>query len=352
MDLMSLAAVRRAKAALDLVQTGNAKPLSGQFSFARMLQSMSHGGLDGFERETLEEVGRRSGKPFDVVRPYVPFELLARDLTTDVASAGGYLVDTSTMAAQDILRAYSVVGGLGISVTAGLSANAEMPRTTTKGTAYWLTNEATDTTESTPALSMIANTPKTAGAFLEFSRNFSRQPQAEGYVRRELLGTVGEAVDAAVLSGTGTAGQPTGIVNVPGIGTTTGTSLAQAGVVEMKRKVSAANGPDNGTAFVGTPAVRELLEKRERATGLGFIWDNDKVASRPAAVSTSTPTATLICAHWPSIHLLMWGAGFQFEVNPYDSTGFKMGKIQARVLVSVDVAATYPATIVVASSIT
>jgi HK97 family phage major capsid protein len=352
MNLMDLAAVRRAKAALDLVETGNVRALSGQFSFARMLASMSHGGITGFERETLEEVAHRSGNAFDKVRPFVPFELLARDLTAAVATAGGYLIDTNTLAAQDILRAYSVVGSLGVTVTSGLTTNGEMPRTKTKGTAYWLSNEATDTTESQPVIESIPITPKTAGAFLEFSRNFSQQPQAEGYVRRELLGTVGEAVDAAVLSGTGSAGQPLGIVNVPGIGTTTGTSIAQAGVAEMKRKVSDANAPDAGIAFVGTPAVRELLEKRERATGLGFIWDGDKVVSRPAAVSTAVPTASLICAHWPSIHLLLWGAGFQFEVNPFDATGFKTGKIQARVLVSCDVAATYPAAIVVASSIT
>lgn len=352
MDMMDLAAVRRARAALDLIETGNAKPLSGQFSFARMVGSMAHGGLNGFERETLQEVAQRTGRPFDAVRPFVPFELLARDLTAAAASAGGYLIDTSTMAAQDILRAYSVTGGLGVTVTSGLTGNAEMPRTTTKATPYWLTDEGSTTTESTPALSMVANTPKTAGAFLEFSRNFAQQPQSEGFVRRELLGTVGEAVDIAVLAGSGVSGQPLGIVNVPGINTTTGTSLAQAGVVEMKRKVAAANAPNAGTAFIGTPAVRELLEKRERATGLGFIWDNDRVASRPAEVSTNVPTATLICAHWPSIHVLLWGPGFQFEVNPYDSTGFKTGKIQARVLVSCDVAATYPAAICVASSIT
>lgn len=350
MDMMDLAAVRRARAALDLIETGNAKPLGGQFSFARMVQSMAHGGLSGFEAETLQEVAHRTGQQFDRMKPFVPFELLARDLSASVASAGGYLVDSTTMAAADILRAYSVVGGLGVTVTAGLAANAEMPRTSTKATPYWV-QDGGNVTPSTPALSMVANTPKTAGAFLEFSRNFSMQPQAESFVRRELLGTVGEAVDMAVLAGTGTNGQPLGIVNVPGINTQSGSSLAHTGVVKMKQTVASANAPDSGIAFIGTPAVRELLEGRDRATGLGFIWDNDRVASRPAAVSTNVPASTLIAAYWPAIHVLMWGAGFQFEVNPFDPTGFKTGKMQARVLISCDVAATYPSTICVASSV-
>jgi HK97 family phage major capsid protein len=352
MDLMSLAAVRRARAALDLIDA-NAQPLPSVFSFARLLEGMAHGGARGFEREQLEEVASRAGRPFDSVRPFVPFELLtnSRDLTAAAANGAGYLIDTSTLAAQDILRAYSVTGRLGITVTAGLTANAEMPVTSSKATAYWLSTETTDTTESTPALRSLPLTPKTAAALLEFSRAFSRQPQAESFVRRELLNTVGDAVDLAVIAGTGSAGQPLGIINATGINTQSGSSLAHTGVSAMKQKVATANAPDEGIAFIGAPAVRELLEGRERATGSGYIWDGDRVASRPATVSTAVPAATLICAHWPSIHALLWGPGFQLEVNPYDSEGFKSGKLQARVLVSCDVAASHPATICVASSI-
>jgi len=94
------------------------------------------------------------------------------------------------------------------------------------------------------------------------------------------------------------------------------------------------------------------LEKRERSTGSGYIWDNDKIASRPGYVTTDMPASTMICGAWPSIWLGIWGSGFIIEVNPYDSTGFKSGTIQARILVSMDVCILHPAAFCKAESIT
>lgn len=189
------------------------------------------------------------------------------------------------------------------------------------------------------------------GTLIDFSRQLSIQANAERFVRRELMGTIGTAVDQAILNGSG-AEQPTGILSTAGVSTETGTSFAQANAASMKRKVSDANANDDDIAFIGVPSVRELLEKRERATGLGFIWDKDQVASRPAFVSTDVPSATMICGAWPLIWLGIWGSGFIVEINPYDSSGFKTGMIQARILVSLDVAVLHPAAFCVSSSIT
>ena len=349
MDLVALAAVRRAQEALSIV---GGQRRENQFSFVRMIERMEEGKLDGFELETLQTVAMVRGETFDRFRPVVPWEqLMARDLSTASPSSGGYLVDSASFAALDALRPYSVTARAWISIAAGLNGNAEQPRTTSHATINWLNGEAAQATPSTPAVGSIGLSPKTACAVVEFSRNFSLQANAEAFARRELLGTAGAAVDQAVLSGSGLSGQPLGILNVPGIGSTSGSSLGQTGVVEMKRKVSDANAPDAGIGFIATPAVRELLEKRERATGLGFVWDNDRVASRPAAVSTLMPSATMVAAYWPSVYLYLWGPGFAIEINPFDGSGFKFGKIQARVMVSCDVAAAHPAAICAASSI-
>jgi hypothetical protein len=121
----------------------------------------------------------------------------------------------------------------------------------------------------------------------------------------------------------------------------------------MKRKSAEANVTDEAISYLSTPAVRELLEGRERATGGGrFVWDKDQVADRAAYVSTDVPTATMICGDWSLIYLGIWGEGFVLEVNPFDPTGFKTGTIQARMLVTCDVAVLHPSAFVVASSIT
>ena len=84
-----------------------------------------------------------------------------------------------------------------------------------------------------------------------------------------------------------------------------------AGCATLKRKNAEANVTDENIAFLSTPAVRELLEGREKATGGGkFVWDKDLVADRPASVTTDMPTATMICGDFSLVYVGIWGAGY------------------------------------------
>ncbi|MCC7203117.1 MAG: phage major capsid protein [Nitrospirae bacterium] len=321
-----------------------------KFSLATAIRDMQHNRLNGYELEVLEEWSSRENRSFDKNRVFIPFSEF-RDLSKGTASAGGYLVATETPEAVDILRPWSVTARAGITVETGLIGDQAIPKTTTKATPYWV-NETGQVTASNPSLTQVAMTPKTCGALVNVSRQLTLQTNAEGFIRRELMRTIGTAVDQGVLNGSGASGQPLGLLNTTGINTETGTSLAQAGVVSMKRKVSDSNAMDEDISFISTPSIRELLEKRERSTGSGFMWDRDMVASRPAYASTDVPTATMICGAWPYIYLGIWGNGFVVEINPYDNTGFKTGMIQARLLLSMDVSVLHPAAFCVATSIT
>ncbi|MGH2360425.1 MAG: phage major capsid protein [bacterium] len=318
----------------------------------RVIEQLALGArLDDDDRDALERYADRAGIPFDSHRPMIPFDL-CRDLTKATAITGGYLVSAETQEARDILRPFSVSARLGIEIESGLRGDQVIPKVTAKTTPAWLGTESSQVTPSQPTLVQIAATPKQVGVVCNISRQLSKQANADLFVRRELLRTAATALDQAVFNGTGAAGQPLGILLTPGIGTTTGTSLGQAGVTEMKRKSAESNAADDLIGFVSTPAIRELLEKRERATGSGYIWDNDRVASRPAFVSTDCPSSTMICGAWPLIWVGIWGPGFVVEINPLNPTHFKTGVIEARILVGVDVAVLLPAAFVKAESIT
>lgn len=334
-------------------ESRNRQRNSPRLNFARMFDDLSRGNVHGEDREALQELAHKSGiQHIDPQRPFIPFTAL-RDLNKATPSAGGYLVSAETQEAVDILRPWSVTARAGLTIETGLVGDQAIPKTTGKSTPYWLNTELAGLTPSTPTVAQASLTPKTAGASLNFSRQLSKQANAENFVRRELLRTVGTAVDQAVINGTGASGQPLGLLNTTGIGTQSGTSLAYTGVTTMKKTVSEANAPDESISYVSTPAVRQLLENRERITGGGsFIWDNDQVASRPAYVSTDIPTATMICGAWEAIYFGVWGSGFVVEINPYEASAFKVGTIQARVLVSCDVAVLHPAAFNVATSIT
>lgn len=321
-----------------------------EFSLARMFAGMRDGHLSGLERELLEQSARDAGQNFDPQRVQVPWKFFLRDLTAASASAGGYLVGTAMSEVVDILRPWSVTARAGITIFDGLRESLPIPKVSTKSSGNWLTNEATQVTESTPVLGQTTLQPKLGGGYVELSRQFSLQAAGEQFARMELLRTVGSLLDVAVLNGSGASGQPLGLLNTVGIGTQSGTSLAYSGVLNMKETCATANAVDANIAYIGTPAVRELLEGRERATGSGFIWDNDRVASRPAYVTTDVPASTLICGDWSEIILGLWGSGLQVEVNPY--ANFQAGIIGARIIVGCDVAVKHAASFCVATSVT
>jgi HK97 family phage major capsid protein len=323
------------------------------WGMAPMIMKMSRGQLDGPEREHLQQLARDAGRNFDDQRVYVPFSAFNRDLLTASGTAGGYLVSgRETHEAVDILRPWSVTARAGVVIETGLVGNQAVPKVTAKATAEWQTLETTAISGSQPTLGEIALLPKTVGVTLDFSRQLARQTNAEKFVQRELLRTAGTAVDQAVINGSGIAGEPLGLMRVPGVQTQSGTTL-NSGVLSMKQKAAEANVNDERIAFLSTPAVRALLEARERASGGGkFVWENDRVADRPAYVSTDLPAGVMIAGDFSNVYVGVWGAGLIVEINPHDPQAFKAGIIRARVLVSLDVAVLHPSGFVVASSIT
>ena len=92
---------------------------------SRALVAMSEGGLsDGPEREFFAETARASGQPFDPSRIVIPFQLFQhRDLSAASASAGGFLTETNTREAIDLLRPFSVMARMGVMIETNLVGN-------------------------------------------------------------------------------------------------------------------------------------------------------------------------------------------------------------------------------------
>jgi HK97 family phage major capsid protein len=334
------------------------KNFGGSFSMARAIRGMVENHHDGIEREMLQEAARQAGaEPYDAAHPrriVLPWSYFVRDLQVATGAGGGYLAATSVNEALDILRPWSVAARAGVTVIERLRDSVTQPVTASKATITWLTDEAAPGSESTPALGQIAFTPKLAVGLVELSRRYLLQGvNAEAFVRRELLRTAATAIDQAIFAGSGNNGQPLGLANTPGIQTQAGAGRSYANVLSMKGAIAGANAPDDQIAFIGTPAVRELLEAREVIADTGrFVWDDDRVASRPAFVTTDMPAATLACGSWPDAILGLWGPGIVVELNPFAPTQFPRGIVQVRVIISCDVGFAHPASFCAASPVT
>jgi HK97 family phage major capsid protein len=215
-----------------------AHPDEAEFSFREFFSQLAEqGGLTrGLEREICEESARQSGTAFDMNKPTVPWACFTRaspDERVSVASQGGFLVQTDVLGVADILRPFSIVVPLGLTVLSGLKGNATIPAVKSTTTAQWLSDEASSPAESAVTLGQIALTPKTVSDFTTASRQLLIQSAADALIRNELLKTVATAIDVAIINGSGVSGQPSRILQTAGSQTVSDASIAWTGLLSM-----------------------------------------------------------------------------------------------------------------------
>jgi HK97 family phage major capsid protein/HK97 family phage prohead protease len=316
------------------------------------------------ELEASRAVAQKLGKVVDPRKFYVPFEVLERpvqprgqrDLSAGTVGAGGYLVGTENVGFIEMLRNRSVAFRMGARRLSGLSGNVTVPRQSAAATGYWLANETTQITESQQTFVQVSLTPKTVGAYTEISRLLLLQsnPSAEGIVTDDLVQVVATAADLAVLNGSGSAGQPTGIIGTSGIGGVTGTSIDYAKVLEFQTDIATSNVVPMAGGYVTTPAVAALLMQRQRFSSTdtplwaGNIW-NGQISGFPAMSSNQMPAADMLFGDWQEVVVGEWGV-LEVEVNPY--ANFQAGIIGVRAMYSLDVAVRRPFAFSLATSIT
>lgn len=279
---------------------------------------------------------------------YVPLdvqkrEFQKRDLTVATATAGGNLVATELAAGSfiDLLRARSRVIELGAVSLNGLVGNVNIPKQTGAGTVYWLSTEATTITESQQTIGQLSLTPKNVGAYTEISRLLTLQstPDAEAMVQMDLARVMALGIDSAAISGSGSSGQPTGIISTAGIGSVTGTTIAYAGIVEFQTDVASGNALMDNSAYLTTPAVAGLLMQRQRFSGTDTpLWSGSVldglVAGFRATTSTQVPSANMLFGDFSQVIIAGWGV-LEIETNPYAQ--FTAGIIGVRAWATVDI---------------
>ncbi len=318
----------------------------------------------GFERECTLEIQNRMGDLDQHAHSlFVPASVLAhgqRDLTAGTASAGGYLVETEVAGVLDFLRPKSVALGLGAQVLTGLQGNQAFARTAGTATITWLANEGSTATESTQTLGQLTLAPKTVSGYVERSRQHEMQagPLGEQMLRRDLIGVLMTAFDAAVFNGSGVSGEPTGILNVAGIGTFTGASLAYAGVLEAQTDILNANALSAAgeVSFVCRPAVASLLANRQGFSSTAPMWagalDAGQLASCRARSTMNVPAATLVACDFTQILIAEWGPGaVEIRVNPYATANFQAGIKGIAAFLTIDVGMVSPLAASVATSV-
>ncbi|MFO1196842.1 MAG: phage major capsid protein [Burkholderiaceae bacterium] len=324
-----------------------------RFSFKRALSALTSGDWReaGYEREVCRQAESDGVNLVHGNGQYsatIPLALLGRDLTAGTNSAGGYAVGSGIPGYVAALEAKSAVLRAGAVMLPGLKGNVDFPRVSGSTTAYWLTDEATAVTESQPTLGTVPLRPKTVGGYAEFSRLLLVQTGAmiERILAQNLTGVVAKAIDAAVIAGSGSGGEPTGIVGTSGIGSFSGTTLGLAGIEDAVGDLASAIEalPDGRFGWVTTPTVASLLRQRQRFASTDTpLWTGSPVVGAiegmPAFASSAVAAGRLVLGEWSHLAIGQWGV-LEVAVNPY--ANFAGNIYGMRCLVTCDVGVLQP----------
>ena len=344
---------------------------AGGYSLCRAIDAAASGnwGKAGFEREASQAVASRLGR--EARGFFLPMDVQNRDLTVGTASAGGNLVGTDFLGGSfiEILRNRMVVNTLGASVLSGLRGNIAIPRQSGAATAYWV-SENSAFTESNQTFAQVTMSPKFVGTFTDMSRRLVVQsdPSVEALVRSDLATTLATAVDAACFHGTGTNGQPLGIIGQSGVGSvaigTNGGAPTFASVVNLMREVEIDNALAGSLAYVTNPKVKaKLMTTARQSSGVegnfilqdpanlnGYRFEStQQISSALTKGSSSGVCSAMFFGNFAEL-LIGYFGGLDVLVDPY--TGGAAGTLRIRTLMDCDVAVRHAESFAVISDYT
>jgi len=328
----------------------------------------------GYVRELSQEV-ERSGIKKTTERSFlVPYTALTKRATyvTSGATTGGNLVATQLMEDDFIeaLRNSSVMMSLGCKALPGLVGDVAIPRRSGVAATYYLSNETTAITQAESTFDQVTMTPKNLAALSKYSRQTLLQatPGIEELIRTDLTDGLNTAVDLGILNGSGSSGQPTGILNTSGIGSvaigTNGGAITIETLVDLEEQVLIDNGNvSDSMAYVTNAKVLAELKKLRAggsASGDGsFLFNTDisgigrgptpgAVNGYPLAVTNQAPSnltkgssssvcSAVLIGDFSQCTVGFYGAGLEITVGE-DADDFSKALTSVRGIISYDVA--------------
>lgn len=291
-----------------------------RFMFTKaMAQARTGKSLDGVEAEMFQEAEaevRANGGSLNgnIAVPSKYIQIGKRDLT--IGTEGTNVRPLDMQGVIPILSPNPVVSQLGAQSLTGLVGNVQFPRHNGASTLAW-EGETDANAETTPTFDKVELSPNRVGGFIDVSQTFIRQVNSftpEVWVRQELNRVLALELDDTAISGTGTGSQPTGILNVSGIGNadigTNGGAITYAKVLELLSDVDTANALEGSLHVLTTPGVKySMMQTPKQSSGVegNFIVNDPKsVLGYNLATSTQVPS-NITKGTGTNLHAMIFG---------------------------------------------
>jgi HK97 family phage major capsid protein len=309
--------------------------------------------VDGLEGETSQEIAQRCGKKprgffmplnlkFDRREHPAPGGPNAEQRALDTTAGGAAIATILSDTWIEYLRNATVVRRAGARVLTDMQGNFAIPRQSGTGTAYWV-GEGGAPTPSNQVLDQILFSPKTIGAYTDFTRRFLEQTSAdvEQFVREDLAAVMALGIDLAALNGSGASNQPLGILQDSTVPTVAiganGGPPTWAQVVQQEITVEKSNALMGSPAYVMSVSAKGALKTTPKigTTFPTFLMEGNEVNGYPALSTNQIPSnltkgtgtnlTAMVFGSWDQLILAFW-SGLDVLVDPY--TGGTSGTVR------------------------
>jgi HK97 family phage major capsid protein len=317
--------------------------------------------IGGALAECMQERGYDGG-PHKMLVPHEVSYYAARADVAGSSPGGGYLIETINAGnAAPSIQSMLFGGRVGVTVLDS-KANIAIPKVTGTATAQWLSTETAQVAEADLTFGQQSFSPHQLAAYVELSRPLLLQssPDAGVLAARELRRRIARVIEQAMLSGSGVAGQPHGLIGMSGVNAVAGASFALSTAITCATNAGDALTPESSGAWITTRSVAGLLRQRGEVLGTvnSFVplWRGPVEAgflADYASFSTSNaPASTAVFGPWSFAVLVDFLGGVELVANPYQQGNFQTGVVGIRALCSVDFGLVWPQSFSVISSIT
>jgi HK97 family phage major capsid protein len=283
--------------AFEKVQARNANPVNptpskseakelNRFSLSKTIMEYTERGIDGvtgFEKEILQE-SQKEAKRLGVVSQglYLGNQILdsmsqKRTMTAAVAADGGNLIPTDKVDFFEALFPMMVLGKLGVQKLTGLSANTDIPGITSSVVTGWADGETGTQTPDDPTIANRTLRPKLVYGATNISKRLLLQTNnsVDSMIMNDIMKGIANAIEIAVINGTGANGQPTGIIGTSGIENvaigTHGGAITLAKLLQLIEEVQTANANSANCKFLINPKTVAKLKQTPIDSGSGAM---------------------------------------------------------------------------------
>lgn len=306
------------------------------FSISKFLREAQHDSLTGVEAEMAKEGEvefKRSGINPGANSVFLPSFIRSYDYTNaSEANYGQAFIEQTSLSYDGKLRGAMLGEKLGVKYLNGLQGQVSI--VTGGADAAWVAEEGA-ATAAKPAYAKATLSPKRLQVLQGVTYDLLHQStkDVDRLIMDDMVKAHAAKLDAAIFAGSGSSGEPTGVLNASGINTiytndsSHAAAVTYAKLVQMETEVGEDNGLlDETLAYVVNAKIQGKLKTIPQIAGYPYYLMNDgKVNGYPCFMTNAIPTATFsgtancssaLFGPWSQVLVGGWG-GLQFIVDPY-----------------------------------